>query len=249
MRGQEFFWLVLLLSMALLVLGIIIGRRRRRFGWDVIESLNFYVTLQFCFSTLVFALLPFPVYHLVKSEATTWGVVSLLLALFLLVEIGQLYYKMNVIGARWPWAMVALLIILICLFTAEVVNTLWWDQLSWYAWGLLWVLVVSVIQLIVFAGYDDTHDDLSFSDQTADRTENRPVYKYHGILPERLRRERSANHPYRAPNHHANIYSDPIDVAKRQRYANRYPFTRAHTGSGSALPNTPVRPDKDTRRR
>ncbi len=249
MRGQEFFWLVLLLGMGLITAGILIGRRRRRFGWDMIESLNFYVMLQFSFSTLVFALLPFPVYHLSKSEPATWGAVSLLMALFLLVEIGQLYYKMNVIGARWPWAMVALLIISIGLFTAEVVNTLWWDQLSWYAWGLLWVLVVSVIQLIVFVGYDGTDDDFSSSAQTVDRAENRPVYQYHGILPERLRRERSANHPHRAPNHNANIYSDPINVAKRQRYANRYPFTRAHINSGSALPNAPVRLDKDTRRR
>jgi hypothetical protein len=249
LTGQEYLCLVLLIAATLFALGTVTGMRQKPTQWDAVAGLNLRISLEFSLSAVLFALVPFPLYHLFRLELVVWGLGSLLLALVLLVEIGRIYYKMNVLGARWPFIMATLLVLTSVVFTVEVVNFLWWNGLAGYAYGLLWLLIVAGLQLIAFIAYDAPlveRDEATFA---AHRLENDPRYGHHGLLPERLRRERRADHSNRAPNHYANPYSDPVAVAKRERYANRYPFTRPNTRAGGTLPHAAVRRDQNPRAR
>lgn len=252
MERMTVFLILLLVALGLLTVQMLAAVHRYLFGrFDRIGGVNLSVAMEFTLGAVILSVLPFLLVAVLGEDTpSAWGAGSFVLGLFLLLQIVRIYAKMNALGARWPLVMATLLVLTGGMLALEWVNAFRWSSLAWYVYGLVWILVVAALQWIAFAAYDAPHDDHTPGASPDAGSPAPPADPgYHGLLPERLRRERRAAHPDRPANHYANPHRDPIAAAKRERYAHRYPFTRTHTRAGRAVPDSAVRPDADRRSR
>lgn len=234
MPGVEFFIVVMILGVVLLVFSGIVGLRMRHM--DVMQNFELRVVLELSLCAVFFALLPFPLYFLTNYAPFTWRAGSFLLAVCLFVQIARLYYKVNLYGVRWPFAAISLLVLSGILLTIEVVNSFWWAALSVYAWGLLWILTLSGIQFIAFVLYDRQPATHMPFVQSLDADSSRPKYGYPGALQQRLQRDNTAGHPNTAANGYRHTYRDPVSYARRQRHAHRLTNSQRRRGWRNADP-------------
>lgn len=251
MRGLEVFLLIFLLALALFSFEALVGLRSYTTGrWNAISGVNLGVALEFTLGAIILSVLPFVLAVLLGMVPHIWGVGSFVLAVFLLLQIARIYVKMNTLQARWPLVMATLLVLSGIVLSIEVINSFWWGSLAWYAYGLLWIMAVAAIQLIAFALYDVERSDAfhpGLSPAPPQPVDHQP--RLRGLMPERMRRERRAAHPDRAPDDHANIYRDPVAFARRERYAHRYPLSGADTRPRRTNANPAVRPNPNRRSR
>ncbi len=219
MSGVVFFIVVLFVGIVLLGFGGLAGLRARHLRqdlhWDGAERTGMRFMLEFSLFTMFFSVLPLALMLLNVDETVVWRVASLLLALFLFTVVGRVLYKIVLYNPRWPILIISLLVLSVILLTIELINVFWWSSLAVYSWGLLWVLILSCIQFIIFVTYDWPNSDAI-------------IHTLPGVDVGRHGMQR--NHPNRysdgQAHHHTNIHRDPIHYARRQRYAKYHPFAR-----------------------
>lgn len=219
MNAYQFFIPSMFLGLLLLGFGGLAGlhawRIRQYHYWDEVERTGLRWLLEFSLAAVVFALLPFPLYLLLGdgSGAFVWGISSLLLSGFMGAMIARITYKSQRYQANWPLMVVSLLVLSAILLTIEVVNVFWWRALGVYAMGVFWILTLSGIQFVIFITY-----------------ERHPIPQHHPIgtvtADNRVQRNDAANYPNGTANGYSHVHRNPFDYARRQRYADRYPFTR-----------------------
>jgi hypothetical protein len=239
MKGSEFFYAVMLIGTGLFGFGGLLALRRREAGWDEATAAGLRLALEFSLCAVILSLLPFVLFYMMDVDHVLWQVVSLFLALFLFAEIGIMAYKAQMLGLRWPVVSIFLLALSVVFLTIEVINTVWWRSLGWYAGGLTWVLGVAGVQFLAVAVYERV------STGTADAAVH---YGMRRVVAERVRSHSTASRPNGAPGSDINPYLDPVEYARHQRYAHRFTNTHAAAHRGTNA-NTAVRSDAAARHR
>jgi hypothetical protein len=242
MRGHEFFYAVMCLGSGFLGLSGLAGLHFKRQHWDKIEAANLRLSLEFGLFSVVFALLPFLMVLMFESETVAWSFSSLFLAIFLLTQIGRIFYGSNLHGARWPLATIFLLALSSFFSTIETVNAVAWASSSWYAWGMLWLVVISAIQFVAFVCYDRAAPEL----RTVEAPRKPITYGLHGDLPDRLRRHHRPNNPDGSANTDTNIHRDPVAYARSQRYPHLPPYSRPGDANRRPVAHAAIRPKPDS---
>lgn len=239
MHSTDFLFAVLAVGLVFFGFGLIIGRYRRD-QLDGAERFSLRLSLEWSLLAIAFALLPFPLFFVSGAERAVWGLASLLLGLVLLTQVIRIAAKLNVFAVRWPLALGLLLVLSAVFSTIELLNALFVRGLAWYAWGLLWLLMMAGLQVVAFLFYDRT---------TAYETlplDIPPAYEHHNLVADRVRRDRRASRTYGATVRYRHANFDPITHARLERYADRYGVPRARDGNWRPFPNPVVRPDAPT---
>ena len=232
MSGVVFFIVVLFVGIVLLGFGGLAGLRARHLhqdsGWDMAERAGMRFMLEFSLFTVFFAVLPLTLMLLNVDESVIWRIASFMIALFLFTVVGRVLHKTVLYSPRWPVLIISLLVLSVILLTIELINVFWWTSLAGYSWGLLWVLILSCIQFIIFVTYDPPNSEAT-------------IHTLPGVDPGHRGMQR--NHPDRhsdgQADHHTNIHRDPIHYARRQRYAHRHPFARSTRANRRPFTNPP----------
>lgn len=135
--------------------------------WTPTEINGLKLMLEHNLAEVLFALLPFPLFYLFRSEQVVWGIASLFLVFFLAFEWFIQYRRAQRVPPRRPplfWCPF-LTSVLFCLI--QLLNVALWRSVSAYALGLLWLLVPPALQFQTFLfflegprrGANDTRTD------------------------------------------------------------------------------------------
>ena len=231
MPALEFFVLVMFVGIVLLGFGGMVGWRVRQSTNNVEERYNLRLTLELSLFTVVFALLPFPLVYLFSAvELLAWQFASLGIATFLGLEIMRIYYKGQIYRVRWTFSLISLLVLSGIFLTIELLNGLMWASLAVYTWGLLWLLTLSGIQFISFVLYEKA---------VRSRNTNTAF--------QQLQRDGGTDYSNGAPDYQPNRYRDPVEYAKRQRYAHRFPIAHSARPNRRSFTDSTSWADKNTR--
>jgi len=234
MTGVTFLLITLIPGISLLGLGGILGLRR---SLDAGQREDLRLLLELSLFTVLFTLLPLALSAIFHHEPFVWRMASLALGVFLFVHVGRSYYKINVYGMRWPFAMISLLVLSAILLTIEIINVLWWAAAGAYIWGVLWMLTLSGIQFIAFVLYDR---NLPISrtpvgtPQIFSLEDTRPDYRVPDVLRQRVQRDHATSRADGTANNYPHTYRDPVSYARRERYANRVHDATKHHRRGIA---------------
>lgn len=252
MTAYGFFIVVVFLGMLLFGFSGLAGLRawqmRQYQHWDIIERAGLWFALEFSLSAVIFGLLPFLLVYLFRYEATAWRIASLILAAFLFVFVGRVYYQAQLYRVRFPIVLISLLVLSVILMTMELINVFWWSSEGWYAGGLTWILILAAVQFIIFVTYDRNPIAQASRIQSVDNLDEGDAYPRHALGRGWLQRDHGSDHSHPAPNRQPNIYRDPVAYAQRERYAHRFPVTRA-ARNGWSIPDAPAGSHPNTRRR
>src|SRR5207248_3227751 len=102
------------------------------------------------------AVLPFPLFYRLGSEATVWKISSFLLACFIVLNIFINVRRSRKLMAQGtpPRRKKAFFLIFmpvtVLIFILQILNTFIWAGVSNYIWGLLWLLVAPSVQFFHF---------------------------------------------------------------------------------------------------
>ncbi len=242
-----FFVILTFLGIVLFGFSGLAGRRVHKLPLDSAERVGLRLALEFSLFTVLFALLPFLLYSLLSEERFVWRMGSLLLGVYLFVEMGRICYQANLHKEQWTITMISLLVLSAILLTIELVNVFWWSLFGIYAAGLLWMLTLSAIQYIAFVLYERGSDYQIPRINTA-QPPNLPKYEFRGGLPQRLQRDGRADHPYGSADSYADFQRDPVTHARRRRYTNRHSNPAQQRIEGWSVADTLARTNKNSRR-
>lgn len=245
--GFPFFIILTFLGIVLFGFSGLAGRRAYKLPMDTAERVGLRLALEFSLFTVLFSLLPFLLYSLLSQERFVWRMASLLLSVYLFLEIGRVYYQANIHKAEWTITMISLLVLSAILLTIELVNVFWWSGFGIYAIGLLWTLTLSAIQYSAFVLYERGSDYYIPGSATA-QTSTPPKYELHGGLRQRLQRDGRTDHSYGNADGHGDYQRDPVTYARRRRYTNRHGDPSQRRVEGWTLADTFTRPNKNSRR-
>lgn len=246
--GSVFFYGVLFAGVSLLGAVVYSWVTHRRIGWrDESERASLRLALEFSLGVVAFALIPFLFHRIFQFETVAWQLCSLAIAMFLIVQIMRISYAAHVYGVRWPIVLISLLVLSGILLTIEVVNVFRWQSFAGYAGGLAWILILAGIQFAAYVYYVrfGASQFVFSSPETGFQDVELFAAGYHGILGERLRRDRRANHPDRSPYRYRHVHRDPVSYARRQRYAHRLANPYAYRAYRRAITNAAFWADED----
>lgn len=253
LSAYGFFIVVIFLGMLLMGFSGLAGLRawqmRRYQHWDMVERTGLWYAMEFSLFTMLFGLLPFLLAIMLRYESTVWRIGSLLIALFLLIVMGRVYYRVQLYRMRFPLALISLLVLSAILLTIELVNVFWWSSLAGYAGGLTWILFLSAVQYMIFVTYDrnPTPEPNRIPTVYSTHTDDTGHTAYIDVGG--VQRHNGADHTNRTPNHQPYAHRDPVAYARRQRYAHRFPNTRTTYHGGRSFPDAPAGSQPDTFRR
>ena len=244
LSGGPFLVLAMILALGIFGFCGLAGLRYKSARWDRAEREDWRLAMEFSGAAMLFSLLPFLYHRLFEYESVVWRLASLTLALYLFALIGRIYYKAGLYGARSPLALWTLLVLSAIMLTIEFANMIWEHRMSLYGGGVLWLLFLSGVQFVAFVIYDGNPEPL----QTTLHTPGKRGYRYHGVFDERMRREHGADRPDRSTHRHGHIHSDPVDYARRKRYANTLADALARNANRRSVSDAATRRDRDHRR-
>ncbi len=240
MTPYVFFTMVLTFSLVLFGFGIIIGRKRREV-LDEAERFSLRMGSELAFAGALFALLPFPLYFISSVEGSTYGMASLLLATYFLMQTVRVGFKIIQYQAHWPAAVGFLLVLSVVFSTIEMLNALITRGLVWYAWGLIWLLILSGLQTLAFIFYDRRLID--------DSNDIAPVDEHHRVVADRMRGNRGTGRADSPANGNRYANGNGLSHSRLERYRDRNGLSNADHTDWRPLTNAPVRPDSYRRRR
>jgi hypothetical protein len=244
LTGGLFFVVVMILGLGVFGFCGLAGLHYKRATWDYAERDGWRLAMEFSLASVAFALIPFLFEQMFDYESVVWRLASFTLAVFLFVEIGKIYYKANLYGARSPLIMGTLLVLSGIMLTIEFANMFWEHSMPFYASGVLWLLFLSAIQFIAFVAYDG-HPN---SNEPKIRSVGKIEYGHHGVLAKRVRRQHRAVDPNGATNGYTYVHRDPVNYARRQRYSNTLANAVARNANRRSVANASTRRDKDAAR-
>lgn len=236
----------LVVSLPLFVLTAFIGLRYRRQSLHPAEVASLRFALEFSHAAVILAVVPLFLGLIFRYERAVWGLSSLIAGGFLLFEIVRAWRAAGLYVVRWPVVFISYLVLSAIMLTIEVLNLLWWQSEIAYATGLFWIVLIAGVQLTAFICYvpiqptDRSHH--------SDRAE-RPVSYHTAADPGRaqwMRRRNSAGHPNTATNGRTNSHANTNGDTRSERYAHRLAFTHRSRDRRGTVPNTAVRPNRNT---
>lgn len=254
MTGISFLQIVLPVAIGLWAITAGVGVVYRGRHLDRAESASLRIALEFSLFAVIFTLVPLWLASVLTFEPVVWRLSSLLIALFLLMQIGRITYQARRLQVRWPGILNSLLVLCGFLLTIEVLNFLLWQSPVWYTAAVLWLLMLAGIQLIVFVCYvpikpQPQHPTIHSLDPQSVRRDlagRRPYADVRTAVVE-LRSRDTADHPDRPP-HAGPIRNTYRDGDRRPRqHAHRLAFTSAARPDGRPIADPVIRPDRDPR--
>jgi hypothetical protein len=151
MPGEDFLFTIAQVAIALAGFAGLISVFRS--GEDSGTQSEFYgqsMMLELSLGAAFFALLPMPLFYTLGAEPDVWRVTSALLLAFLLAWI-VLDARRGVRVQDHPLVVrVSQTLALIAVVLIQIGNIVVWRGLAGYAWGLLWMLLASGTQFMLF---------------------------------------------------------------------------------------------------
>lgn len=155
MQGENFLLAVARIALTFVTFASVVNLWRHGPGpWTDNEKFGLKLLVRFDLAATSFALLPFPLFYSLKSEAAVWRLGGTLLTLFLCYSLlldARVYRRAT--KPRHPklffWLFIVPMIGAIFLEAQSV----WTPSLAVYSWGLLWLMCPPAIQFLIFLSH------------------------------------------------------------------------------------------------
>jgi len=125
-------------------------------GWQPGEILGLYIILEFSIGSTFFAMFPVLVSYLIETEKGVWKISAFILVLFVLVWCLLMLTRVMRVHKRFGfWGVNPLIVVLLIIFpipllALQIINILWLDNFVIYFLHVLYLMLVSGAQFIIF---------------------------------------------------------------------------------------------------
>jgi small-conductance mechanosensitive channel len=125
-------------------------------SWQPSEILGLYIILEFSIGSTFFAMFPVLIGYLIETEKSVWQISAFILVVFVLVWcLLMLTRVMRVRRTFGVWGVSSLIVVLLIIFpipllVLQIANILWLDNFAIYFLHVMYLMMVSGAQFIIF---------------------------------------------------------------------------------------------------